>query len=157
MNSTQKTRLSIYTDGSSRGNPGPGGYGAILIYGDKKLEISDGFKCTTNNRMELMAVIEALKKLKRINMEIDLYTDSKYVCDSINKGWLQSWIKKGFKDKKNVDLWREYLEISKHQHIKFHWVKGHNGHPLNERCDELATVAADNNPSKIDYGFERGN
>ncbi|MBX2985194.1 MAG: ribonuclease HI [Bacteroidia bacterium] len=157
MDKTHKTKLSIYTDGSARGNPGPGGYGAILIYGDAKLEISDGFRNTTNNRMELMAVIEAIKKIKRINMEIDIYTDSKYVCDSINKGWLQSWVKKNFKDKKNVDLWKEFLEVSKMQNIHFHWVKGHNGHPLNERCDELATQAADNKPKKTDIGYESEN
>ncbi|MCK9480862.1 MAG: ribonuclease HI [Bacteroidia bacterium] len=156
MNKPEKTKLIVYTDGAARGNPGPGGYGAVLIYGDKQLEISEGFRNTTNNRMELMAVIEALKKLKRINMDIAVYTDSKYVCDAVNKGWLKSWIKTGFKDKKNVDLWKQFLELAQLHHISFHWVKGHDGNVYNERCDVLATTAADNYPTKIDIGYESG-
>lgn len=148
-----KTPLVIYTDGSARGNPGPGGYGAVLIYGDTKKEIAKGFKKTTNNRMELLAVIDALKLLKRINMEVHIYTDSKYVLDSVEKGWLKNWVRTNFKGKKNVDLWKSFLEVAQHQRIKFHWVKGHNGDALNERCDYLATYAADNNPNHIDVGF----
>jgi ribonuclease HI len=150
-----KTPLIIYTDGSARGNPGPGGYGAVLIYGDTKKEIAKGFKKTTNNRMELLAVIDALKLLKRINMDVHIYTDSKYVLDSVEKGWLKNWVRTNFKGKKNVDLWKSFLEVAQHQRIKFHWVKGHNGDPLNERCDYLATYAADNKPIHIDIGFEQ--
>jgi len=155
MTTPTKTRLIIYTDGAARGNPGPGGYGAVLIYGEQRKEISQGFRLTTNNRMELLAVISALKTLKRINMEIDIYTDSKYVMDSVEKGWLAGWVKKGFKGKKNVDLWKEYLEIAKFHKIRFIWVKGHNGNPLNERCDELATQAADAKNLPPDIGYEK--
>jgi ribonuclease HI len=148
-----KQPVLIYTDGAARGNPGPGGYGAVLLYGPHKLELSEGFVKTTNNRMELKAVIEALKKIKKINMEVHVFTDSKYVHDAIEKGWLKSWVSKNFKDKKNVDLWKEYLEISKLFKVKIFWVKGHAGNPLNERCDFLATHAADNGPKKVDIGF----
>ena len=148
--------VKIYTDGSSRGNPGPGGYGIVMVAGTMRKEMSAGFRMTTNNRMELLAVIEALKSMKRTDIPIDLYTDSKYVCDAIEKGWVFGWQKKGFKDKKNPDLWREFLKIYKNYKIKFHWVKGHNGHPENERCDYLATEAAMANPRDIDHGYEQG-
>lgn len=147
--------IKIYTDGSSRGNPGPGGYGIVMIAGNLRKELSAGFRMTTNNRMELLAVIEAMKSMKRTDIPIALYTDSKYVCDAIEKGWVFGWQKKGFKDKKNPDLWREFLKIYKNYKIKFHWVKGHNGHPENERCDYLATEAAMDNPKDIDYGYEQ--
>ena len=145
-------KVSIYTDGASRGNPGRGGYGAVLIYGNHQKEISKGFKNTTNNRMELLAVIDALALLKE-SCEVEIYSDSKYVVDSIEKRWVDGWVKKGFKDKKNPDLWRKFLEVRKIHKIKMIWVKGHNGHPLNERCDQLATAAADGNNLLDDTGF----
>lgn len=151
MSSTQP--LIIYTDGAARGNPGPGGYGAVLLYGDIRKEISAGFKLTTNNRMELMAVIEALRLLKRKGMEVKIYTDSQYVMNAIEKGWLKNWVKINFKKKKNADLWREYIKVAEGQNIKFYWVKGHNGNVLNERCDELATLAADRRPQAEDSGY----
>lgn len=146
-------KLQIFTDGSARGNPGRGGYGAILVWGNHRKEFSAGFKHTTNNRMELMAVIVALKGLTKENLEVDIYTDSKYVCDTVTKGWLWGWIKKGFKDKKNPDLWMQFAELYRKHTIKFHWVKGHAGHPENERCDELATLAADNDATRDDIGY----
>lgn len=145
--------IKIFTDGSSRGNPGPGGYGAVLIYGKHRKELNGGYKETTNNRMELMAVIAALKALTRTGLHIDIYTDSKYVCEAVEKGWLFGWEKKNFKDKKNPDLWMQFLPLYRKHHIKFHWVKGHAGHKENERCDVLATFAADNGPWKEDTGF----
>lgn len=145
--------VNIYTDGSSRGNPGPGGYGAILQFGPHIKEISEGYKLTTNNRMELMAVIKALEALKFKNLNITIYTDSKYVCDAVEKGWLKSWIAKNFNKVKNPDLWQKYYRLSVNHHIKFKWIRGHNGHPQNERCDALATAAAMNNPNQIDTGY----
>ena len=148
--------LHIYTDGASRGNPGNGGYGIVLIWGDKKKEISGGFRLTTNNRMELMAVIVALKNLTKKDIPLTIYTDSKYVVDSVEKKWLNGWIKNDFKGgKKNKDLWLEFYSLSKDFKIKFHWVKGHADNPYNNRCDELATAAADNKANlKIDYYYE---
>src|SRR5699024_2351637 len=133
----------IYTDGASRGNPGPGGYGAILQWKNKKKEISAGYKKTTNNRMELMAVISALEILKKEGLNVIIYTDSKYVANAVEKGWLFNWVKKRFKDKKNKDLWLRFLESYKKHSIQFKWVKGHADNPFNNRCDELATQAAD--------------
>ncbi|KAB2915692.1 MAG: ribonuclease HI [Bacteroidetes bacterium] len=149
-------KLQIYTDGSARGNPGPGGYGAILVWGKVRKELSAGYKLTTNNRMELMAVIVAIEALTKEGLEIDIYTDSKYVCDAVEKGWLWGWIKKGFKDKKNPDLWMRFANLYKKHTIRFNWVKGHAGHPENERCDRLATEAADNNAVLIDKGYLDG-
>lgn len=146
-------KLQIFTDGAARGNPGKGGYGAILVWGNHRKEFSAGFKHTTNNRMELMAVIVALEALTRDGLEIDVYTDSKYVCEAIEKGWLWGWIKKGFKGKKNPDLWLRFAELYKKHTLKFHWVKGHAGHPENERCDQLATHAADNDATRDDIGY----
>ncbi len=147
--------VKIYTDGSSRGNPGPGGYGAILVSGQYKKELSQGYKRTTNNRMELLAVIVALEALKAPDNEVDVYTDSKYVADAVELKWVFSWEKKNFKDKKNPDLWKRFLLVYRQQKVRFHWIRGHNGHPMNERCDELATQAADNGPWLIDIGFEQ--
>lgn len=149
------SKVTIYTDGAARGNPdGPGGYGAVLEYADTKgelhrKELSAGYKKTTNNRMELLAVIKALEALNR-PCEIDLYSDSKYVIDAFNQHWIDGWVKRGWKkaDKtpvKNPDLWKRLLEVKAPHQITFHWVKGHDGHPQNERCDELATTAADGN------------
>lgn len=146
--------LTIYTDGAARGNPGPGGYGAILQWGTARKEVSQGFRRTTNNRMELMAVIAALKELKKDNVDITIYSDSAYVVNSVEKGWVFGWAKKGYKDKKNADLWSEFLTYYKRHKIKFVWVKGHANNPFNNRCDELATAAADSGNWLIDDGYE---
>jgi ribonuclease HI len=145
--------IKIFTDGSSKGNPGPGGYGIVLKYKDKVKEISEGYRKTTNNRMELLAVIVALESLKTNKHPIEVYSDSKYVIDSITKGWVFSWEKKGFKGKKNPDLWRRYLKVHSDFDITYHWVKGHNGHIENERCDVLAVEAA-SNAKLIDKVYE---
>lgn len=134
--------INIYTDGACSGNPGKGGWGAVLVYKGNEKEMSGGSADTTNNRMELTAVIEALKQLKEV-CNVTLTTDSKYVCDAVTKGWVYSWKKNGWKkaDKKpalNVDLWEELLPLLEKHNVTFNWVKGHNGHPYNERCDRLA-------------------
>ncbi|ATL48546.1 ribonuclease HI [Chitinophaga caeni] len=147
--------LIIYTDGSSRGNPGPGGYGVVLIWGTVRKELSQGYRLTTNNRMELLAVIVALEALTREGLSITIYTDSQYVVNSVEKGWLWSWVKKGFKDKKNKDLWMRFIPLYKKHKVQFRWVKGHADNPLNNRCDELATAAADSKHLLIDSGFEQ--
>ena len=149
------SKVIIYTDGAARGNPdGPGGYGAVLQYTDSKgelheMELSAGYKKTTNNRMELMAAIVALEKLNK-PCEVELHSDSKYVIDAFNQHWIQGWIKKGWKKSdgkavKNIDLWKRLLNAAKEHQITWVWVKGHAGHDLNERCDILATIAADHN------------
>ena len=147
--------LIIFTDGSSRGNPGRGGYGAILKWGSTQKEIAQGYKLTTNNRMELMAVLAALSLLTRDNLQITIYTDSQYIVNSVEKGWVFGWVKKGFKDKKNADLWMRFLEFYKKHKIKFVWVKGHADNQWNNRCDILATQAADGGNLIEDTGFLR--
>jgi ribonuclease HI len=146
--------IEIYTDGASSGNPGPGGYGVILRSGKYYKELAEGFRKTTNNRMELLAVIKGLEAIKLPNQDVMIFSDSKYVIDSIEKRWVYGWVQKGFKDKKNKDLWLRYLEVSKLHNIKFTWVRGHNGHPENERCDELAVAAGKQKPLLIDFVFE---
>ncbi len=147
--------LIIYTDGSSRGNPGPGGYGAILMWGDKAKELSAGYRLTTNNRMELMGVIKALEALTKKNIPLTIYTDSQYIVNSVEKGWLNNWIRTDFKGgKKNKDLWLQFHQLSKQFTIRFIWVKGHADNPYNNRCDELATTAADRKNLLIDEGYE---
>jgi ribonuclease HI len=149
--------LHIYTDGAARGNPGPGGYGIILMWGDKRKEISAGFRRTTNNRMELMAVIVALQSLTKNDIPVTIHTDSRYVVDSIQKKWLDGWIRTGFKGgKKNRDLWTKYYEISRQFNISLVWVKGHAENPFNNRCDELATQAADGKHLQVDTAYEAG-
>jgi ribonuclease HI len=145
--------VHIYTDGSSRGNPGPGGYGTILMFGDHYKELSKGYQKTTNNRMELLAVIAGLEALKQNSYPVVVFSDSKYVVDSIEKGWLWGWVKKDFKGKKNRDLWERYIPLHKKFKIKFTWVKGHAGHPQNERCDELAVMSAEGKDLKVDQGY----
>lgn len=147
--------IQIFTDGSAKGNPGPGGYGLILRYGNKEKEISQGYRMTTNNRMELLAIIVALESLKTNKHEINIYSDSKYVIDSIVKGWVFDWSKKNFKGKKNADLWKRYLDLHPKFKINYHWIKGHNGHPENERCDELAVAAAESKNQLVDIVFEQ--
>ena len=133
--------INIYTDGSSRGNPGPGGYGIVMLYKGQRKELSQGYRLTTNNRMELMAVIKALEALKNDKIDITIYSDSKYVVESIEKGWIWNWEKKNFKKKLNSDLWKKFIPLHKKFKIKFKWVKGHSGDVENERCDELANKA----------------
>tara|TARA_B100000614_G_scaffold257970_1_gene279250 strand:+ start:433 stop:921 length:489 start_codon:yes stop_codon:yes gene_type:complete len=136
--------ILLYTDGSSIGNPGPGGYGIIMeLKGTTyKKEFSKGYRHTTNNRMELMAIIVGLESIKKEFSKVTVYSDSKYVVDSINKKWVFKWQKKGFKGKKNPDLWERFIRVYKRYHIDFIWIKGHNSHPQNERCDFLANTAA---------------
>ncbi len=154
---TPKNKILIYTDGSALGNPGPGGYGIVMKTSDGKLKktFSKGFKLTTNNRMELLAVIDALKKIKDKSMPVEIYTDSKYVVDAINQGWLNKWQAKQFAKAKNPDLWREFLNVSKDFNFQIFWVKGHNNHSENEECDRLAVTAANNNPIHTDTGYEQ--
>lgn len=149
-------RVVAYTDGGASGNPGPGGLGVVLLSGNHSKEISRAFRLTTNNRMELLAVITALEALRHAGTHIDIYSDSKYVVDAVTKGWLQSWVRKGFKDKKNPDLWRRYLQAAAPHHVTFHWVKGHAGNPYNERADQLAVMAyRETMPHEEDTGYER--
>jgi ribonuclease HI len=148
-------KVVIYTDGSSRGNPGPGGYGAILISekGHEK-KLSEGFRRTTNNRMELLSVIKALEALKK-PCEVLVFSDSKYVVDSVEKGWVYSWQKKGFAKKKNPDLWKLFLSVAQNHRVKFEWVKGHDGNKYNEICDKLAVTAAQKPNLPPDEGYEK--
>ena len=147
--------ITLYTDGAARGNPGRGGYGALLLFGKHKKEISKGFKHTTNNRMELWAIIAGLEAITNRDIPVTIYSDSKYVVDSINLKWLDTWMKTNFKGgKKNPDLWRQYHTLSKHFNIKVVWVKGHADNPYNNRCDELATAAADGGNLVADVYYE---
>jgi ribonuclease HI len=146
--------ITIYTDGAAKGNPGPGGYGTILDYKGKEKELSDGFRMTTNNRMELLAVIIGLEAIKKEGWDVLVVSDSKYVVDAVEKGWLQGWVKKNFKGKKNEDLWRRFLEVYPKHQVRFKWIKGHAGHPQNERCDRLAVQAAEGKRLKVDKVFE---
>lgn len=148
-------KVRIFTDGSAKGNPGPGGYGVVMQFQGKEKEISQGYRLTTNNRMELMALIVALENMKTTSYPIEVYADSKYVIEAITKGWLFTWHSKGFKGKKNADLWRRYLALHPKFTLTFHWVKGHNGHVENERCDRLAVAAAENSREHlVDTVFE---
>lgn len=147
--------IVMYTDGAAKGNPGNGGYGVVMKFKDLRKEFSEGFRMTTNNRMELLAVIVGLEALRKEGSEILIYCDSKYVVDSVEKGWLFGWVKKGFKDKKNVDLWKRFLVVYKKHKVRFKWVKGHAGNIENERCDVLAVQAAESSRLLIDEGYER--
>jgi ribonuclease HI len=151
--------IHVYTDGSSRGNPGPGGYGIVMEQKGSNYfkEFSEGFRKTTNNRMELLAVVEALKKIKKDNQKIIVYTDSKYVVNSVEKKWVFAWQKNNFKKKKNIDLWLEFLKEYKKHSVKLKWIKGHNDHPQNERCDYLAVTASKKETLLIDKGYEQQN
>jgi ribonuclease HI len=153
----EQNSIEIYTDGSSRGNPGPGGYGAILIWGEIKKELSQGYRLTTNNRMELMAVIAALEALKKTDLDIIIHSDSSYVVKAVMEGWLKKWLRTDFKGGiKNKDLWLKYYALSEKHKIHFNWVKGHAENVMNNRCDILATKAADGGNLLADEGYERG-
>ncbi|MBX2899866.1 MAG: ribonuclease HI [Cyclobacteriaceae bacterium] len=147
--------IRIYTDGAALGNPGPGGYGVILKYNGHVKELSQGYRLTTNNRMELLGVIVALESLKKLGIAITIYSDSKYVIDAIEKGWLWGWQKKNFAKKANADLWQRYIPLHYRYQPKLVWVKGHAGHPENERCDQLAVSAAHDLDLLTDTWYEQ--
>ncbi len=146
--------IDIYTDGSALGNPGPGGYAAVLLSGDRRLEISGGFSCTTNNRMELMAVVEALQALRGNDHTIRLYSDSKYVVDAFVKDWIGGWKRRAWKNVKNIDLWQRLLPLTHQHQITWCWIKGHAEIPENERCDVLAKAAAASSTLGPDLGYQ---
>lgn len=154
----EKPPIYLYTDGASSGNPGPGGYGAVLKCGGREMELSGGFARTTNNRMELLAVIKGLEAIRWENAEVHVVSDSSYVVNAVNKGWLFNWEKKGFAKAKNPDLWQRFLPLYRSHRVSLHWIKGHAGHPENERCDALAVAAGAGNAAKgvalpEDYGY----
>lgn len=144
----------IYTDGAASGNPGPGGFGVVLKAGVHRKELSQGFRLTTNNRMELLAAIVGLEALKKPGMDVIIYSDSRYVVDAVEKGWLFGWEKKRFKDKKNPDLWRRFLEVYRKHRVKFIWIRGHADNPENERCDRLAVQASKTGVLLVDIPYE---
>lgn len=146
--------VTMYTDGSSRGNPGRGGYGTVLLYKNHRKELTAGYRLTTNNRMELLAVIVGLEALKKPGMEVVIYSDSQYVVDAVKKGWVWNWQKKDFKGKKNADLWKRFIPLYRKHDVDMKWIKGHSGIPENERCDELAVDSADGKGLLVDRGFE---
>lgn len=147
-------KVTMYTDGGASGNPGPGGYGTLLMYGEHIKQMSEGFRLTTNNRMELLAVIVGLEALTRDGIEVDVYSDSKYVVDAVEKRWVFGWEKKGYKDKKNSDLWQRFLRVYRRHQVRFHWVKGHAGNPLNERVDAMAVAAYQTGDLLTDAWYE---
>lgn len=149
--------IVIYTDGAARGNPGPGGLGVVMLYGKHRKELSEGYRLTTNNRMELLAVIRGLETLKRVDLNVKIYTDSRYISDAVNKGWIFNWEVKRFKKKKNVDLWRQFLELYRKYSVTFIWVKGHASIPENERCDQLAVEASLGKELLEDSGYVDNN
>ena len=145
--------ITIYTDGAAKGNPGPGGYGTVLLYQEHRKELSEGFHWTTNNRMELLAVIVGLEALKKERQRVAVYSDSKYVVNAVEKGWLKNWLKKDFKDKKNADLWKRFWQVYQRHRVTLHWIRGHSGHPENERCDRLAVKSAKKQDLSVDQGY----
>ena len=147
--------VTIYTDGAAKGNPGKGGYGVVLLSGKHRKEISQGFKLTTNNRMELLAVIIGLESLKKNNETVVVYSDSKYVVDAVEKKWVFNWEKTNFKNKKNPDLWIRFLNVYRKQKVSFVWIKGHSNIEENERCDFLAVEASKNNSLIKDLWYEQ--
>ncbi len=146
--------ITIYTDGAAKGNPGPGAYAAILQYKNHQKILVQAFRKTTNNRMELLAVIAGLEALKQPNQQVVVYSDAKYVVDAVQKGWLAKWIKLDFKGKKNPDLWKRFWDLYQKHVVSFYWVKGHSGHPMNERCDQLAVAHIQTGPLLIDSWYE---
>ena len=147
-----KDAIIVYTDGAAFGNPGPGGWAAVMRYGKHRKTFSKGYFLTTNNRMELRAVVEALKKIKQSGYDVVVYSDSKYIVNAVNEGWLFNWEKKGFKNRKNPDLWREFLKQYRQHQVTFRWVKGHKGIADNELCDQMAKKAAEE-PELEDSGY----
>ena len=145
--------IVIYTDGAARGNPGPGGYGVVMMFGHHRKELSEGYRLTTNNRMELLAVIRGLQALKRDDLKVRIYTDSRYVSDAVNQGWVFKWEAKRFKKTKNTDLWQQFLEVYRKHSVTFVWVKGHASIPENERCDQLAVEASHGEDLLVDSGY----
>jgi ribonuclease HI len=146
-------KVTVYTDGACSGNPGPGGYGVVLISGPHRKELSEGFSLTTNNRMELLAAIVALESMKKPGTEVNLYTDSQYLVNAVNKGWLFNWEQKRFAKKKNPDLWIRFLEVFRKHKVQLIWVKGHNNNLENERCDTLAVTASKGTNLATDTGY----
>ncbi|MEJ7912385.1 MAG: ribonuclease HI [Chitinophagaceae bacterium] len=151
---TTPANIVMYTDGSSRGNPGPGGYGVVLLSGSLRKELSQGYRLTTNNRMELLAVIAGLEAMKKPDLSITVYSDSQYVVKAVKEGWLNNWLKTNFKGKKNKDLWQQFHQLASAHRLKLVWVKGHADNVHNNRCDVLATAAADGKQLLIDTGYE---
>ncbi len=147
--------IRIYTDGAAKGNPGPGGYGVIMKYNDHVKELSQGFRLTTNNRMELLAVIAGLESIKRTGIPVTIYSDSEYVVNAVEKGWIWNWQKQNFKKKANPDLWQRYIPLHEKFNPKFIWIRGHAGHPENERCDYLAVQASNSFDLLVDEEYER--
>lgn len=150
----KKSPIYLYTDGAASGNPGPGGYGIVLKCGDIRKELSGGFRLTTNNRMELLAVIKGLEAIRWENAQVEVYSDSTYVVKALTEGWLDTWVAKGWKKVKNPDLWQSFLPLYKKHKVSFHWIKGHAGHPENERCDRLAVAAYGQPDLPVDEGYE---
>ena len=150
-------QITIYTDGAASGNPGPGGFGVVLMAGPYRKDLMGGFRLTTNNRMELLAVIVGLEALKNEGEEVTIYSDSRYVVDAVEKGWVFGWEKKAFNGKKNPDLWKRFLLIYRKHKVRFVWVKGHADNPENERCDQLAVSAYKRTDLQIDYFYEAEN
>lgn len=148
-----RTTIYLYTDGASSGNPGPGGYGVVLVCGQLRKELSEGFRLTTNNRMELLAVIKGLEAIKWNNANVEVWSDSSYVVNAVNENWIEGWIRKDWKKVKNPDLWQRFIELTSKHHVTFHWIKGHAGHPENERCDKLAVAARSASFLQEDTGY----
>ena len=146
-------KITIFTDGAARGNPGPGGYGVVMQTDRHKKELSEGYKLTTNNRMELLAVIVGLEALRFMGSEVVIYTDSKYIADAVNKGWLTEWERKAFRKKKNADLWKRFLKVYRQHDVTIKWVEGHSGIQGNERCDRLAVEASEKRELLEDEGY----
>lgn len=151
---TTRPKIYLYTDGAASGNPGPGGYGAVLVCGEARKELSQGFELTTNNRMELLAVIKGLEAIKWQNADVEVFSDSTYVVKAITEGWLENWILKDWKKVKNPDLWQRFVPLYRSHNVVFHWLKGHAGHPENERCDSLAVAAYKSGVLIPDEGYQ---
>ena len=145
--------IFLYTDGAASGNPGPGGYGVVLCCGNLRKEMSEGFRLTTNNRMELLAVVKGLEAIRWDHAEVHVWSDSSYVVKAINEGWLEKWKRTGFAKKKNVDLWLRFDAVFRRHQVSFNWLKGHAGHPENERCDALAVAAYHGENLQEDMGY----
>ena len=150
---TQRPVIYLYTDGASSGNPGPGGWGAVLVCGDRRREMSGGFRLTTNNRMELLAVIEGLRAIRWEGADVQVWSDSQYVVKALTEGWLEKWVAKGWKKVKNPDLWQQFIPEWRRNRVTFHWLEGHAGHPENERCDRLAVAARSLPDLPADEGY----